>query len=325
MIRDQTDVTITDPAAPEAVTPDAIVKALSIVIATKANLYLMNHHTGQGPLQGYAKKVALVQYPTWRENDTAVVTCIHTIGHWASTLAVFHIAQVPGIRALSGPTYTKSINIVFSNDAKLRFAGMPAGTARHSIAYEGAKRLVRNMLGQLCPNLSGMSALPGIRKSIMESRIAYHIGASYFTGKARMDFEDTSAEDMLSRIGTFILAMMPKSTLAQSPYLTQAKVESYPDYDPQWSNTLIQFKASAAAGAGEALRRVLNESSVASAEAVEKIKRIFSRGDRKEPPVDDEETSEAEDMDDDPPAGRGAPKRKAPGTKPSTKTKRTAK
>lgn len=192
MTRDQTDPTITDPAAPEAVTPDAIVKALSIVIATEANLYLMNHHTGQGPLQGYAKKVALVQYPSWRENDTAVVTCIHTIGHWASTLAVFHIAQVPGIRALSVPTYTKSINIVFSNDAKLRFAGMPAGTARHSIAYEGAKRLVRNMLGQLCPNLSDMSALPGIRKSIMENRIAYHVGASYFTGKARMDFEDTS-------------------------------------------------------------------------------------------------------------------------------------
>ncbi|CAH0394087.1 unnamed protein product [Bemisia tabaci] len=151
---DQTDPTITDPAAPESVTPDAIVKALSIVIATKANLFLMNHHTGQGPLQGYAKKVALVQYPSWRENDTAEVTCIHTIGHWASTLAVFHIAQVPGIRALSGPTYTKSINIVFSNDAKLRFAGMPAGTACHSIAYEGAKRLVCNMLGQLCRSVT---------------------------------------------------------------------------------------------------------------------------------------------------------------------------
>ncbi|CAH0393426.1 unnamed protein product [Bemisia tabaci] len=117
IVRDQTDPTITDPAPPEAVTQEAIVKALSIVISTKANLFLMNHHTGQGPLQGYARKMVLVQYPNWRENDNAVVTCVHTIGHWASTISVFTTAAVTGLRALSGPVYTKTINIVFSNDA----------------------------------------------------------------------------------------------------------------------------------------------------------------------------------------------------------------
>lgn len=198
--REQTDPTITEPAPPGSVTQEAIIKALSIVISTKANLFLMNHHTGQGPLAGYAKKVVLVQYPNWRDNDAAVVTCVHTIGHWASSISVFTAAAVPGIKALSGPTYTKTINIVLSNDAKLRFAGMPAGTARRSIAYEGAKRLVRNMLGQLCPNLSDFSVLPGIRKTVMENRIQYHIGASYFTGKARADFEDTAAEDFLGRM-----------------------------------------------------------------------------------------------------------------------------
>lgn len=81
----QPDPTIIEAAPPEALTPYAIVKALSIVIATKANMYIMNHHTGQGPLQGYAKKVALVQYPTVHENDNAVVSAIHTVGHWAST------------------------------------------------------------------------------------------------------------------------------------------------------------------------------------------------------------------------------------------------
>ncbi|CAH0380769.1 unnamed protein product [Bemisia tabaci] len=140
ILRDQMDPTITEAAPPEAVTQDAIIKALSIVIATKPNLYMMNHHTGQGPLSGYARKVALVQHPAWRENDNAVVTAIHTVGHWASTIAIFNIAQVPGVKAVSGPTYTKTINVVLSHDARLRFAGMPAGTARHSIAYEGAKR-----------------------------------------------------------------------------------------------------------------------------------------------------------------------------------------
>ncbi|CAH0380770.1 unnamed protein product [Bemisia tabaci] len=124
--REQTDPTITEPAPPGSVTQEAIIKALSIVISTKANLFLMNHHTGQGPLAGYAKKVVLVQYPNWRDNDAAVVTCVHTIGHWASSISVFTAAAVPGIKALSGPTYTKTINIVLSNDAKLRFAGMPA-------------------------------------------------------------------------------------------------------------------------------------------------------------------------------------------------------
>lgn len=236
----------------------------------------MNHHTGQGPLSGYARKVALVQHPAWRENNNAVVTAIHTVGHWASTIAIFNIAQVPGVKAVSGPTYTKTINVVLSHDARLRFADMPAGTARHAIAYEGAKRLVRNMLGQLCPGIADFSVLPAIRNKIMENRISYHVGASYFTGKGKADFEDTSAEDFLGRIGTFILSMMPKSTLAQSPHLSQNKVESYPDFDPQWSNTLIQFKASAAAGAGEALKKVINSGTTASAESLEKLKKDFS-------------------------------------------------
>lgn len=274
-VKEAVDPTITEAAAPEAVTQDAIIKSLSIVVATKANLYLMNHHTGQGPLAGYAKKVVQVQYPQWRDNDPAVVTCVHTIGHWASTLATFTIAEIPGLRALSGPTYTKSITIKFSNDAKLRFAGMPAGTARHSIAFEGGKRLVRNMLGQLCPNVADFSVLPGIRKTILANRISYHVGASYFTGRARADFEDTAAEDFLGRIGTFILSMMPKSTLAQSPHLTASKIESYPEYDPSWANTLIQFKASAAAGAGEALKKVINESTVASVATLNKVKQDF--------------------------------------------------
>ncbi|CAH0387134.1 unnamed protein product [Bemisia tabaci] len=270
------DPTITEAAPPESVSQEAIIKALSIVISTKANLYMMNHHTGQGPLAGYAKKVVMVQYPSWRDNDNSVVTCVHTIGHWASSIGIFNIAGVPGVKAVSGPTYTKTINVVLSNDAKLRFAGMPAGTARHSITYEGAKRLVRSMLGQLCPGLNDFLVLPGIRKAIMENRIQYHIGASYFTGRGRADFEDTSAEDFLGRIGTFILSMMPKSTLAQSPHLTQNKVKSYPDYDPQWANTLIQFKASAAAGAGEALKKVINASSAATPESLEKIKNDLS-------------------------------------------------
>ncbi|CAH0383557.1 unnamed protein product [Bemisia tabaci] len=87
----------------------------------------------------------MVQYPNWRDNDNAVVSCVHTIGHWASSISVFTTAAVPGLRALSGPAYTKTIVIAFSDDAKLRFAGMPAGTARHSIAYEGAKSLVNEL------------------------------------------------------------------------------------------------------------------------------------------------------------------------------------
>ena len=69
------------------------------------------------------------------------------------------------MKAVSGPAYTKTINVVLSHDARLRFAGMPAGTARHSIAYEGAKRLVRNMLGQLCPGIADFSVLPTSKDS----------------------------------------------------------------------------------------------------------------------------------------------------------------
>lgn len=40
-----------------AITADNLRRALTVIIATKANYWCMNHHTGQGGVQGYVAKV----------------------------------------------------------------------------------------------------------------------------------------------------------------------------------------------------------------------------------------------------------------------------
>ncbi|CAM1298255.1 Uncharacterised protein r2_g788 [Pycnogonum litorale] len=51
--------------------------ALSFAVGTKANWWLINHHTGQGEMQGYAKKMAAALLPNMNTNEAAHL--LHTI------------------------------------------------------------------------------------------------------------------------------------------------------------------------------------------------------------------------------------------------------
>lgn len=76
-----------DKAAIEAiVNVEAINKAITVAIATKANFWLMNHHTGQGQVAGYVKKVLEVFYPNAVTDQ--VVSAAHNLGHFCSTLKI---------------------------------------------------------------------------------------------------------------------------------------------------------------------------------------------------------------------------------------------
>lgn len=86
----------------QAVLPPAIMRdAVILIVATKANFWAMNHHTGQGEAQGYAKKV-LVKLFRDGVNKSAE-TMAHTIGHWASTIKVLTLAGVRGLKAHGDP------------------------------------------------------------------------------------------------------------------------------------------------------------------------------------------------------------------------------
>jgi len=82
-----------DKAAIEAIVNiEAINTAITVAIATKANFWLMNHHTGQGQVAGYVKKVLEVFYPNAVTDQ--VVSAAHNLGHFCSTLNILSLAEI---------------------------------------------------------------------------------------------------------------------------------------------------------------------------------------------------------------------------------------
>ncbi|XP_077264311.1 uncharacterized protein LOC143898601 [Temnothorax americanus] len=194
-------------------------KGVTIAVATKANYWLMNHHTGQGAVAGYVKKVLEVFY---RDRvSEQVVSAAHSLGHFASTLKVLNTAGIKQIRRATPVIQQEGANLTLSQDAKLRFASMPAGTHRCGIAYEAAKRLVRSVYARFCPSVAEFATIPTSKHAIMQQPARYHIGASYLTGLPRMDYTDTDMESYLGRLGTFINTLYKKSTIAKSPHLAE--------------------------------------------------------------------------------------------------------
>jgi hypothetical protein len=74
------------------ITNDVVVRILSACLATKINFFSINHHTGQGEMTNFMKKVLTTLYPDqMREAKARAVTAaIHQAGHWMSTHSVFN-------------------------------------------------------------------------------------------------------------------------------------------------------------------------------------------------------------------------------------------
>lgn len=257
----------------EFLTEENIRRALTIIVATKANWWQMNHHVGQGEVAGYVKKVLGIYFPG--AIPSSAVEMAHTIGHWCSTITILNKAGVAGIKNPTPLPYAGGIDIELSDDAKLRFQGFPAGTHRLVVAFEAAKRLVRSPLAAFCPAVADFSAIPPLRASVNEALSSYHIGASYLTGVNRALYSDTQNDAYLGRLGTYMRAMFPKATLTASPHLTQVKVESYEDYSPEWHNTLTQYKLLATQNASDAMRNI--HAQALSAEDLQALKAGFTK------------------------------------------------
>ena len=121
--------------------------------------------------------------------------------------------------------------ITFSDDAKLRFASLPAGTHRLAVAYEGAKKLIANRISRLCPDITNLRDLVVFKELVDRSRVRYHVGALYLCNDKATDYVYTQMEQYLGRIGTFVRVFFATTTLCQSPHLTAAKVSGYEDYN----------------------------------------------------------------------------------------------
>ena len=220
-----------------------LITALTVIVGTKATFWMTNHHTGgkSDALTSYIGKVAAVKFPENVRTDKDFITACHAVGHWASTRIVLAKAGIEGIRQCN-PIYRPKGNLALSDDAKLRFKAMPAGTHRLAVAFEAAKRLARSKALIVCPGVEEMASLTGLREQVMEKPAQFHVGAAYLTGQARVDYDDTANEHVLGRLGTYVNTVLSGSTLAKSPHFEVARVKSYPDFSEDFQSTLNQLK-----------------------------------------------------------------------------------
>ncbi|XP_063985986.1 uncharacterized protein LOC135167054 isoform X2 [Diachasmimorpha longicaudata] len=249
----------------EALQEDNIRSALVMIMATKANWWTMNHHIGQGQMVGYAKKSDVFLTGVGENNRAHLM---NMMGHWVSTIYVLTRAGVEGLRNTE-PAWggEPAFPITFSANASLRFTSCPAGTHRMAVGYAGAKKLLRNRIAILCPQVDNLGTLADMKRTVDDNRAMCHVGAVYLTGARHPDYNDTQAEAALGRVGTFIRAFFPTTTLAQSPHLQDARVRGYEDFDIGWQNTCMQVKA-AQARAGENLNAFLAEGGAGAAPEV---------------------------------------------------------
>ncbi len=77
------------------VTVEDMRHVVMMIVATKANFWLCNHHTGQGSIQGYANKVSEVVFGVTADIEFTHVA--HAIGHWCSTTIILDRAGIAGI------------------------------------------------------------------------------------------------------------------------------------------------------------------------------------------------------------------------------------
>lgn len=252
---------------------ETMAKALTVVIATKVNFWLMNHHTGQDQVAGYVKKVLKVFYPNAVSDQ--LVSAAHNLGHFCSTLYILGIAGIKHIRKTVSILKTEDSKIILSAETKLRFSAMPAGTDRIAIAYEAAKRLVRSVYAAYCPGVEDFSIIPETRDKILEAPAKYHIGTSYLTGEARADYQDTNANAYLGRLGTFITTLYKQSTLAKSPHLTGPRIESYDDYDADFKALLERIQIAQAAARGRIMEEQIQQFLTAPDKTIAQVRAAF--------------------------------------------------
>jgi hypothetical protein len=216
-----------------------ISNALSVVIGTKINYWATNHHTGQGSLQGYARKVAMTKLAlnTGELDGADWLEAIHRAGHWASTIVILGALNISDIRIVS--THFPPSDIVQASDMKLRVTAPPAGTHRHAVAYAIAKLLSLHPAAPLSDVL-GCGAMDTVVKNynkIKDTPGLYHTSASYLCGTCVTGFEDTAAENVLGRLCTFVDSFMSRSTISLSPHVSK-KARTYPDYSDIYDSTL---------------------------------------------------------------------------------------
>lgn len=250
-------------------------KYLTLVLATKANWWMMNHHTGQNIATGYVRKIIDSNFGDLDVEDMTQIA--HAVGHWASTRKVLNLMGIGGVGDTSDVLSEELFpgKVLFSDDFKLRIQSLPAGTHRLAVAEAAARKLGLSPLVVACPGALDFVSLPGLVVAIKRSPASYHIGAQYLTGRRREEYDDNIHETVMGRLGTFVRVMYGRSTLAKSPHFSEVRVASYSDFDTEWDTLLKSYKAASAKATMLGASIVKHIGNIATYSAINKLIEAF--------------------------------------------------
>ena len=187
---------------------------------------------------------------------------------------VLTAAGIDGI-ADTDSVFETDLTLTLSEDAKLRFGGFPAGTHKVANAYAGARRLVASMYYAITPDAVTIRDILRPYHKIRQNRAAYHVGAQFLTGRPRAEAEESVAETMLGRIGTFLRIVMPRSTLTASPHFEASRVQSYSDYDGDYESRLTALRSRQATMSSKSMDRILAGFSLMSTRIAQEVADAF--------------------------------------------------
>jgi hypothetical protein len=227
----------------EALGVEYMKACVTLVAAAKANYWQTNHHTGQGKLSGYPKKVLEVKFASEYKaaGEDRVLSTVHKIGHWACTRHVLQVGGVEGL--LQTDNVFPGINQApsFSAETKMRFSSLPAGQHQVAVTHAALVRLNRSTMLAGCPDFQNMRSLHTAYNTIIANPAVHHVGAAYLTGSTVPPRAQDQGCGTLGRLGTYITKINPKSTLAKSPHFSVDSIQSADDYSSEWASLIDAY------------------------------------------------------------------------------------
>lgn len=176
-----------DIAGADDVTISAVKVGVAILLAGKVNYWKCNHHTGGTPFTGYLEKVCRkLDIDT---SNKEIASLIWRVCHWADTRVILSAVgvQIPAAIVPAASTLAITNIIHLPEDALIRIASNPAGTAAWSDVWAGIRAV--EVHGVVCATGPRMpisrARAVAIADAIASGDPSYHIGAKYLAGVDR--------------------------------------------------------------------------------------------------------------------------------------------
>jgi len=203
----------------------------TIIAAVKITWWKINHHVGMVPnaIQGYAGKVIATIDELARADRTEIRSVIWQLGKHCSTIHLLSQLGVPDLlpqfddqgAPIGNDAPLRAFEVRVAEDARVRIASNPAGTAKVCTYLAVAKYVSKSVYAFVCPYIDGYYEACGVEDDIRRHPAYYHMGSHFLTGRAQVVADPFTSDDKANLTG-ILLAMAPNSLLAKSNVLLPA-------------------------------------------------------------------------------------------------------